>query len=107
MVLDLSEWSPGLEGRLLLGPAARSRPPGLRHQAQPTALWKLEAVPPAAFPRARLPSPEPGRAVPPSRAVGQGRTQLWRRCDTHGFNCTYTKEEGAVGLLGKGSRGCC
>lgn len=49
----------------------------------------------------------PGWALPPSGAVGHGRVQHWRRCDTHGFNCTYTKEGEAVGLLREGSRGCC
>lgn len=82
------------------GPAACSRSLWAWRPVQPAALWKLEVVP-------LLPSPYPGRAVPPSRAAEQGRAQLWRRCDTHSFNCTYTKEWEAVGLLGEGSRGCC
>lgn len=28
----------------------------------------------------------------PSLDCGARRTQLWRRCDTHSFNCTYTKK---------------
>lgn len=28
----------------------------------------------------------------PSLGCGARRTQLWRRCDTHSFNCTYTKK---------------
>lgn len=28
----------------------------------------------------------------PSLGCGARRTQLWRRCNTHSFNCTYTKK---------------
>lgn len=39
---------------------------------------------------------------PLSRGHGAREAQLWRRCNTHSFNCTYTKKGEAVGLLGVG-----
>lgn len=45
--------------------------------------------------------PEPGWQCL-SLGLGARRTQLWRSCNTHRPNCTYTLEEGAEGLLEEG-----
>lgn len=101
-----------------LDTSKRSTQPRL---GQAWALWArcLQQAPPGSSPgpaccslEARDGAPSalplcPGWAVPPSGAVGHRRVQRWTRCDTHSFNCTYTKEGEAVGLLREGSRGCC
>lgn len=74
-------------------------PPGLR-LAQPAALWKPEMVP-------LLPSPSVQAGQCPLLGAGAQEVQRWTRCDTHSFNCTYTKEGEAVGVTEGGVPGCC
>lgn len=67
------------------GPLPAAGPFRALRPAQPAALWKPEMVPFCPPPLSRL-----GSA--PSGAVGHRRVQRQTRCDTHSFNCTYTKE---------------
>lgn len=68
-------------GHKLMGRKAQGEASGLEHRAlQPAGCSSLEAG-------GQGPSP-----YAPLWGCRARRTQLWRRCNTHSFNCTYTKK---------------